>query len=222
MNKFLKIIDEALTRKGISAAAASKLAVGNPSLIKSMKAGSVPSLDKAEKLAKVLGIDFHYNLPTEYIEEPQGEVILWGDIAAGGGNTPADGEIIMAEQAQYDTTNPPPVMNDQDISKWGGMLALRVKGQSMYPKYADGDTIYIYSDDPLRFSPDQLIGRECAIICSGDHEGKTYLKRLRRPDNNRRGYYNLESINLEWPVMVNMPIDYIYPIRYTKHQYQRT
>lgn len=53
----LDIIDEALLRKGLSASAASKLAVGNPSLIKNMrqetgyKNGSTPSLSASSPMS---------------------------------------------------------------------------------------------------------------------------------------------------------------------------
>lgn len=50
------VIEEALARRGISAAAASKAAAGNQSFIKNIKAGSSPTLRNLERLADVLGL----------------------------------------------------------------------------------------------------------------------------------------------------------------------
>lgn len=64
VNDILKIIDEALLRKGLSAAAASRLAVGNPSLIKNMRqeTGSPKRLNAyaLQKLADVLDLEFYF------------------------------------------------------------------------------------------------------------------------------------------------------------------
>lgn len=64
MKDILAIIDAALVRKGLSASAASRLAVGNPSLIKNMRAGSVDgkrfNTAALEKLADVLDLEFYF------------------------------------------------------------------------------------------------------------------------------------------------------------------
>lgn len=61
------MIDAALKRKGLSAAAASRLAVGNPSLIKNMRMETgKPKRFNAEalhKLAKVLDLEFYFGEP---------------------------------------------------------------------------------------------------------------------------------------------------------------
>lgn len=57
----LKIIDDALKRKGLSDAAASNLAVGNPSLIKNMRNGRGRfSWDALESLGRVLDLHLYY------------------------------------------------------------------------------------------------------------------------------------------------------------------
>jgi hypothetical protein len=60
----LDIIDEALLRKGLSASAASKLAVGNPSLIKNMRqeTGYQKRFNAValSKLANVLDLEFYF------------------------------------------------------------------------------------------------------------------------------------------------------------------
>ena len=56
LQDIVKEIQTALTRQKISAAAASKKATGNPSLIKNIQAGHVPRADSLLKLANVLGL----------------------------------------------------------------------------------------------------------------------------------------------------------------------
>lgn len=64
VNDILNIIDTALRRKGLSAAAASKLAVGNASLIKNMRqtTGSPKRFNAyaLQKLAEVLDLEFYF------------------------------------------------------------------------------------------------------------------------------------------------------------------
>jgi len=57
------VIEEALARRGISAAAASKAAAGNQSFIKNIKAGSSPTLRNLERLADVLGLEIYVGPP---------------------------------------------------------------------------------------------------------------------------------------------------------------
>lgn len=67
MDPILDVIDEALREKGLTDAAASRLAVGHPSLIKNMrlprsgeKRYNLPAL---QKLAGVLGLEFYFGPP---------------------------------------------------------------------------------------------------------------------------------------------------------------
>ena len=64
MQDILATIDDALKRKGLSAAAASRLAVGNPSLIKNMrsetKANKRFNAEALRKLADVLDLEFYF------------------------------------------------------------------------------------------------------------------------------------------------------------------
>lgn len=60
MDRLLRIIDLALEKKGLSAAKASRLAVGNSAMIKNMKKGQKPSFIAVEKLFSVLGVSFQF------------------------------------------------------------------------------------------------------------------------------------------------------------------
>ena len=70
----LNEIDKALVRKGLSAAAASKLAAEHYALIKNMKAaqadGKRYSVDSLEKLATVLDLELYFGPPRETTPAP--------------------------------------------------------------------------------------------------------------------------------------------------------
>lgn len=80
-----------------------------------------------------------------------------------------------------------------------GIVAFEVYGESMLPRYDDGDVILVYSDQQR--STESLLGEEVAVRTT---DGRRYLKRLLR--GSAKGYFNLESwnaktlenISLEW------------------------
>ena len=55
----LKIIDQALNKQGISARQASILATGGPELIRGMRRGSIPSVERIRALCEVLKLEFY-------------------------------------------------------------------------------------------------------------------------------------------------------------------
>lgn len=59
----MKVIEERLAQMGITAASASRSAVGNASFVKNIRAGSSPSIDKLEKLANVLDLELYFGPP---------------------------------------------------------------------------------------------------------------------------------------------------------------
>lgn len=66
MDDILSVIERALCRKGLSASAASRLAVGNPALIKNMRAAGGRKRHNVEalmKLARVLDLELYFGPP---------------------------------------------------------------------------------------------------------------------------------------------------------------
>ena len=141
---WLQDIEKALKKSGLSASEASRRATGSPNVIRDMRAGREPGIDRYKKLCNVLGVDFYTSLPSDHIKKPKGKVPLWGNIAAGGNDSPTDGSVTIAEDTALDSTTAPAHLTPQDLHQYGGMLALTVQGASMQPAYHDGDTIYIY------------------------------------------------------------------------------
>ena len=215
--KLNSIIDQALEDKGISAAEASRLAVGNSSAIKNIRLGQSPTIRQFEKLANVLGLELYIGPPrTEAIPEPPEIIPHYGEIGAGGSDFPTDGRIYEATGGATDTTGAPIDIQPQHLTRWGGLVALTVRGRSMEPLFRDGDTLYIYGDDPTASDPEGLIGKDCAVVLAGDRKGETYIKRIRRADNGKPGYFNLESINPIWHTMADVQLLQARPVRYIR------
>lgn len=68
------------------------------------------------------------------------------------------------------------------------LIGLEVKGDSMLPRYEDGDVVVVWRDQ--RGAIDGLLGEEAAVRTE---RGQRFLKRLLRGP--RKGTFNLESTN---------------------------
>ena len=89
-------------------------------------------------------------------------------------------------------------------------IALIVRGDSMSPKYDDGEVIYI---EKTVYSIDGMIGDHCYIQLP---DGRCYLKKLQY--GSRPGLYTLLSYNA--PPIIDVPIERAYPIAFTKPRYR--
>lgn len=69
-----------------------------------------------------------------------------------------------------------------------GLIGLQVRGDSMLPRYDDGDVILVWQEQPQ--ATESYVGEEVAVRT---HDGFRYLKRLLR--GTARGIYTLESWN---------------------------
>ena len=63
MEELLRQIERTVRARGWSARQASMKAVGNPELIRSMRRGRVPSVERVEALCKVLDLEFYVGPP---------------------------------------------------------------------------------------------------------------------------------------------------------------
>lgn len=156
MDPVLRYIDEALRRKGLSDAAASKLAVGNYALIKNMR--SARSEDKRynfhalQRLAEVLDLECYFGPRRE--TGPIVQVSLHGDEYA---HIPLHDALLAAGEGHQ---NHAETIVDQlafrrDWLKKIGVTAssaclARVEGNSMQPTLWPGDMILI---DTLKTEP---------------------------------------------------------------------
>ena len=204
----MKIIERALKNKGISASKASEKAVGHNALIRNIKHGNMPSFDKVERLFDVLGINLTYAIDDD-ITPSDVKVPMLGYISAGGNGSPDDISLTyIPENDNPDKTDAPPGMYMQLKN---AIFAVKVRGNSMHPTYNDGDTLFMYKDDPVRANTERMIGRDCAITLEN---GDIFVKRLRRPDSGLDGEWNLESLNPAWPMMTDQRLTEALPVRH--------
>lgn len=85
------------------------------------------------------------------------------------------------------------------------LIALVVRGDSMLPKYNDGDVIYIQRDrDGIE---PEYIGDDCAVRL---RSGETYIKQLMRGSG--EGRFTLISLNA--PPIENVEIEWATPVRF--------
>ena len=80
-----------------------------------------------------------------------------------------------------------------------GIIAFRVRGESMRPSYRDGDAILVWREQ--RMATENYVGEEAVVRT---HDGRRFLKEIH--GTGRRGIYNLyshndriiENVRLEW------------------------
>ncbi|MGD9865500.1 MAG: helix-turn-helix transcriptional regulator [Pseudodonghicola sp.] len=188
MDPILDAIDEALKRRGLSDAAASKLAVGNYSLLKNMRAARGDekrySFQSLAKLADVLGLECYFGPPrdvgpvervavegADYAHVPLHNAML----AAGAGAENGSEEIVDHLAFRRDW------LTRIGVSASSARLA-RVWGDSMQPSLWAGDMILINTssrEPPLR-RRDARDQRRSPIYALIDN-GEARVKRIERP-----------------------------------------
>lgn len=184
MDPILDAIDAALVRKGLSDAAASKLAVGNYALIKNMRSGRSEekryNFQALEKLADVLGLECYFGPPRErgagladadpskLAHIPLHEALL----SAGGGVENGDERVVDYLAFSRDW------MRKIGLSPSNAVLA-RAKGDSMEPMIWDGDMLLIDRSkiDPPVIAKKDRGARRAPIFALLDN-GQAKVKRL--------------------------------------------
>ncbi|MEL7180415.1 MAG: S24 family peptidase, partial [Pseudomonadota bacterium] len=188
MDLILSQIDKALKEKGLSDAAASRLAVGHTSLIKNFRMKREGekryNLAALEKLAEVLDLELYFGPPRETGDAPHHIIegddyakIAFYDVPASAGPGAAADPNASIESYAF----------RRDWLKRLGVAPqnaamLRVRGDSMAPKIVDGDVLLI---DTARREPPirpQTKGKARSGIYVVDVDGETRVKRVERPD----------------------------------------
>lgn len=86
----------------------------------------------------------------------------------------------------------------------GEAVAVIVRGNSMWPRYFDGEHIY-YSNEHR--PPQELVGRECVVRLA---DGRMLVKILRA--GSRKGRFTLESWNA--PPLEDQKVEWAAPVRW--------
>lgn len=172
-----------MQRKGIKATTLSLKVGNNRTLVKDLleKSNDV-TVGTLQKLASALDVPVQ-----ELVAAPPVPIV--GYIGAGG--------TIIFEEFHDDESVPRPA----GIS--GALEALMVRGESMFPKYKDGDIVYIQKQcDGLL---DDYLSEDCAVRLAS---GETYIKQLMR--GSEQGRYTLLSLNA--PPMENVEVEWATPV----------
>ena len=189
------LLRERLRQLRMSARNASLQATGKPDAIKDIFRGRMPSADRLRQIFEVLEISYHLGVPERFA---RGSVPLLGIVRAGtevqyfGEDYPAGESVRFPFGSDYQRLG-----------------AVRVEGESMYPAYQSGDTLFF--DTQRFFSAEEIYGRDCIVECTRDGG---MLKRVRRGD--LVGSYNLESINPYYPVLTNRKLRSARPVLFVK------
>ncbi len=179
MDPILAAIDAALRRKGLTDAAASRLAVGNPALIKNLRTPADHekrySIRALQRLADVLDLELYFGPPRSGAE-PAGDFALVplhaAELSAGPGAAADDAdrvETLLAFRRDW--------LARMGLPPARAALA-RVRGDSMTPRLNPGDLVLI---DTARTDPRRPMKGPEGNIFALRHQGELVVKRVEQP-----------------------------------------
>lgn len=185
-------IETAMRDKGFSRRSLSKAAELSESAVRDLLSRTDnPGIGTLTKIAEAL------EMPVDHLTGAGLTVPVLGNIGAGGEVLfTVDPDAELNEAADFPTVPRPPLVV-------GRLMALRVSGSSMLPKYEDGDIIYVRRDHDGILPA--YLNRYCAVRTA---EGGTYLKILAPGTEADR--YTLRSLNA--PDMANVEVAWATPV----------
>lgn len=185
-------IELAMVEKGFSRRSLSKAADLSESAVRDLLTRTDnPGIGTLSRIAEAL------EMPVDQLTGAAMMVPVMGNIGAGGEvlfSTYPDDEIANLNDLPK-VPRPPLVA--------GRLMALRVNGSSMLPKYEDGDVIYVRRDHDGILP--KYLNRYCAVRTA---DGGTYLKILAPGSQPER--YTLRSLNA--PDMENVEVLWASPV----------
>lgn len=113
------------------------------------------------------------------------------------------GMIAAGTEASFELSDE---LNDPIELPPASAIGVRVRGNSMYPRYMDGEKLlYLPEHRPAS----ELVGRECAVKVK---DGGMLVKIIR--PGSKRGLFNLESWNRDTPTIEDVKIEWASPIKW--------
>lgn len=187
-----RTIEHAMAEKGFSRRSLSKAADLSESAVRDLLTRTDnPGIGTLTRIAEAL------EMPVDQLTGAAIMVPVLGSIGAGGEVLfSVDPDEELNGSAHFDTVPRPPLVV-------GRLMALRVNGSSMLPKYEDGDVIYVRRDHDGILP--QYLNRYCAVRTG---EGGTFLKIL--SPGTQAGCYTLRSLNA--PDMENVEVVWASPV----------
>lgn len=154
-----------------------------------------PSRAAAKKYAKA------YKVRWEWLLENEGSPAL----RSGGATVPIDGYVgAGAEFTPFPDSDPG--LGEAPLTVEPNSAAVIVRGDSMYPRYFDGEYLYYIKD--IR-DPGDFIGQECVVKLK---DGRIFIKILRRGSKKR--LFNLESWN--HPTIEDQAVEWAAPVTWRR------
>lgn len=149
MDPILTAIEEALKNKGLSASAASKLAVGNFALIKNMKsdrsANKRYNVEALRSLAEVLDLELYFGPPREITPAPVTVIDneAFDTVARYDAQSAAGNGVICFDKDPIDHLAFSKSWLEKSGINAGSCVLINVTGKSMEPSIYDGDLVMI-------------------------------------------------------------------------------
>lgn len=134
----------------------------------------------------------HLGVSPERLLFPPRKAVAVGYVGAGSEVYPIDDHALGEGLEEIDV--PPGVPEDA--------VVVIVKGDSMYPRYFDGECLFYLRRG---YDPRDLVGRECVVKLM---DGRTFVKVLRKGSAN--GFFHLESWNA--PVIEDRTVEWAAPV----------
>jgi phage repressor protein C with HTH and peptisase S24 domain len=194
-------VRELLVERGLTMKAASRRAGRGDTFVRDiLERGQTPSAANLEALARVLqtNVSDLFGREESYSPEKRRIIPIIGHVGAGG-EIDADFEQVREQFELPETAAIATSMVDDPIG-------FRVKGNSMYPRFKDGETLII--DRKRSFGLDAILYNE--VVCV-THDGHRCVKRLM--PGSRRGVYTLESIDPSCPPIRDVAIRWASPVQ---------
>lgn len=177
----------------LSQVALAKKAEVSQQLISQIENGVNVSTTELPALARALHVSVDQIDPDYVVSTPDDRVPLKGDIGAGA--------EVLAIEGDGEETAPAPSLRRPTT------VAVRVKGDSMYPAYESGTLLYYSRLMP----PETLRNRRC-VVQLGD--GRIFVKVLRAGSSPNT--WNLQSLNPLYPEMPDQVVEWAAPIEWVK------
>lgn len=192
INAIRAAIELAMVEKGFSRRSLSKAADLSESAVRDLLTRTDnPGIGTLRRIAEAL------EMPVDRLTGYAIMVPVLGNIGAGGEVMfSTDPEIELSDYNDFPKVPRPPLVA-------GRLMALRVTGSSMLPKYEDGDVIYVRRDHDGILP--KYLNRYCAVRTT---DGGTYLKIL--APGSAAGRYTLRSLNA--PDMENVEVLWASPV----------
>lgn len=182
-DEFRRNLTAEMAKKGVKPTTLSLMVGKNRTLIKDvLEKNSDVGIETVNKIAKGLGV------PASTLTGVP-RVAITGKAGAGG-------EVVFEEDNGDEYVIRPPGVS-------GPMEAIVVQGTSMFPRYRDGDVLYIQRrhDGVLP----EYIGEDCVVFLAS---GETYVKQLM--SGSEPGKFTLISLNA--PPMEDVEVEWATPI----------